>query len=620
MCAIAPDSGAGAYSNFGMSVQSVQSVQREVVGAGVAAGSQLGPLHEQVVQQAGGAEAEPVRVEPVLPRRLVDQDQVAYGVLGGADAAGRLDADLAAAGVPEVPHGLQHDQGNRERGGRADLAGRGLDEVGAGQHGQPRGTSHVVQRDQLAGFQDDLEVSSAGGAGGRFDDLADGGDLVIHQLVVPGQEGAAVDDHVHLVGARLDRVPGVGQLDLHAGPAAGERGGHAGHVDAGPLDLGRREVSEVWVDADRGDLRCGRVGGIGAFGLGADGPHLARRVLALQRGQVDHRDGHVERPLLGRGLDRPAGEHGRPGLRPDLVHAGQPVQELPQRGARSGPDVNWRAHRRLPPATILTYGRDHEVCHPTSPRGPAVPPYRPDPVLGRPRRRKLIARIANHRSGSRVLVTVRHWLLRRCIDYSRAKPWLGRAMDQGFPDGALPDDNRPGGPPTELQRRVAEGAEPRTILEELWQTMQARLYGYGCKRLPDTSQAEDFVQKVFLKMQVNFARMIAREPVEAWIFTVARNEIVDSYRERAKSDVPAEAALLDRDSAEESWRIPFEEQIETRIGDIRPLYAYLRAILARGWLRDDDLRAYWQGIVEEVPQRALARQLGVTQGRISQLK
>jgi RNA polymerase sigma factor (sigma-70 family) len=173
---------------------------------------------------------------------------------------------------------------------------------------------------------------------------------------------------------------------------------------------------------------------------------------------------------------------------------------------------------------------------------------------------------------------------------------------------------------TELQRRVAEGVEPRAILEELWRAMQARLYGYGCKRLGDTRAADDFVQKVFLKMQVNFAAMIAREPVEAWIFTVARNEVADWYRERARTDVPAEAELLDRDATEESWRIPFEEQIETRIGEIRPLYAYLRAILARGWLRDDDLRAYWQGIVEEVPQRALAQQLGVTQGRISQLK
>jgi RNA polymerase sigma factor (sigma-70 family) len=188
-------------------------------------------------------------------------------------------------------------------------------------------------------------------------------------------------------------------------------------------------------------------------------------------------------------------------------------------------------------------------------------------------------------------------------------------MDQGFPEGDFP-----GGSPTELQRRVAEGEEPRRILEELWRSMQARLYGYGCKRLGDTGQADDFVQKVFLKMQVNFSKMIAREPVEAWIFTVARNEIVDWYRERAKGDVPAEAEVLDRDSAGEPWNVPFEEQVETRVADIRPLYAYLRAVLARGWLREDDLRAYWQGVVEEVPQRTLAADFGVTQGRISQLK
>ena len=45
------------------------SVQGEVVGTGVAPGSHLGPLHEQVVQQAGGAEAEPAGIQPVLPRR-----------------------------------------------------------------------------------------------------------------------------------------------------------------------------------------------------------------------------------------------------------------------------------------------------------------------------------------------------------------------------------------------------------------------------------------------------------------------------------------------------------------------------------------------------------------------
>ena len=101
-----------------------------------------------------------------------------------------------------------------------DLAGRGLDEVGAGEHAEPGGPAHVVVGDELAGLQDDLEVRVAAG-------LLDGDDLVEHLEVAAGQEGAAVDHHVDLVGAGGDRVPRVGELDLEAGPAARERGGDA---------------------------------------------------------------------------------------------------------------------------------------------------------------------------------------------------------------------------------------------------------------------------------------------------------------------------------------------------------------------------------------------------------
>src|SRR5579875_2633442 len=331
-------------------------VQGAVVGAAVAAGGHPGPLHEQVVEQAGGADAEPARVQPVLPRRLVDQHQVPDGVLGGADAAGRLDADLAAVRLAEVPHRLQHDQRHRQRGGRGDLAGGCLDEVGAGEHGQPRGAAHVVQRDKLAGLQDHLQARPAGlpGCSGGVARLPDRGDLVVDGLVGPGQEGAAVDHHVDLVRARRDRRLHVGELDVQAGTAAGERGGDAGHAHAAALQLGRGDVHEVRVHADGGDLRRGRVGRVGAPGLGAQRPHLARGVLALQRGQVDHRDGGVERPALGRGLDRPAGQRGRPRLRPHPVHPGQAVQGAPQ----VDPDISGRGHRRLPPvATIVAHRR-----------------------------------------------------------------------------------------------------------------------------------------------------------------------------------------------------------------------------------------------------------------------
>src|SRR4029453_4572168 len=111
----------------------------EVVAGLVAAGPFLGQLHEAVVEEAGGAEAEPVGGEPVGAERLVDHHQVLDGLLGGADAAGGLHADHAAGAVVEVADRLQHDQGHREGGGGLDLAGGGLDEVGAGGQGQDAG-------------------------------------------------------------------------------------------------------------------------------------------------------------------------------------------------------------------------------------------------------------------------------------------------------------------------------------------------------------------------------------------------------------------------------------------------------------------------------------------------
>src|SRR3954465_15135199 len=103
------DSGAGAYSkgcgepgSRSGELGGTMSVQGEGVGAGVAAGGHPGPLHEQVVEQGGGTEAEPVRVEPVGAGHLVDCHEVLDRVLGGADAAGRLDADLLPGGVAEV--------------------------------------------------------------------------------------------------------------------------------------------------------------------------------------------------------------------------------------------------------------------------------------------------------------------------------------------------------------------------------------------------------------------------------------------------------------------------------------------------------------------------------------
>src|SRR5680860_445580 len=225
------DSGAGAYSNTDPVFFSVAMslVQGEVVGAGVAAGTHLRALHEQVVEQGGRAEAEPVRVQPVRARDLVDGHEVPDRVLAGADPTGGLHTHHLTGRLPEVTHRLEHHQGHRERRRRLHLPGGRLDEVRAGGHRQPRRTTDVVVRRQLTGLADHLQVR-AGLLGplGAFAGLADGDDLVVHVEVAAGQERAAVDHHVYLVGPRLDGVLGVRELHVERCASGRERGGDAG--------------------------------------------------------------------------------------------------------------------------------------------------------------------------------------------------------------------------------------------------------------------------------------------------------------------------------------------------------------------------------------------------------
>src|SRR4051794_31626584 len=119
------DSGAGAYSKVVMMhprrssssrPRVPSSIQGEVVGAGVAPGRQPGALHEQVVEQGRGSEAEPVGDEPVGAGHLVDHDQVLDRVLAGADPACRLHADHRPGLLPVVADRLEHHQRDREGG------------------------------------------------------------------------------------------------------------------------------------------------------------------------------------------------------------------------------------------------------------------------------------------------------------------------------------------------------------------------------------------------------------------------------------------------------------------------------------------------------------------------
>ena len=116
------------------------------------------------------------------------------------------------------------------------------------------GAAHVVVGAELAGLEDHLEVRVAAR-------LLHAHDLVVDLRVAAGEERAAVDHHVDLVGAELDGPAHV--VELHARAATGRTGSAVATeatltpVPREPLD---RDRDEVRVDADGGDRRDVPVG------------------------------------------------------------------------------------------------------------------------------------------------------------------------------------------------------------------------------------------------------------------------------------------------------------------------------------------------------------------------
>ncbi len=105
----------------------------------------------------------------------------------------------------------------------------------------------------------------------------------------------------------------------------------------------------------------------------------------------------------------------------------------------------------------------------------------------------------------------------------------------------------------------AAGTADEELVRALFDDHAGPLYGYVLRLTGDPGRAEDIVQETILRAWKN---PIADRPVRAWLFTVARNLVVDQARARksrpqetgdeALAVIPADDEL---DKAVESWAI-----------------------------------------------------------------
>jgi len=83
---------------------------------------------------------------------------------------------------------------------------------------------------------------------------------------------------------------------------------------------------------------------------------------------------------------------------------------------------------------------------------------------------------------------------------------------------------------------------------ELDRTMRSerkRLLDFIRKRVRNQSDAEDILQDVFYQLVTNYSVTDPIEKLTAWLFTVARNKIIDWYRKRRPESLPSDPGDLD---------------------------------------------------------------------------
>jgi RNA polymerase sigma-70 factor (ECF subfamily) len=67
-------------------------------------------------------------------------------------------------------------------------------------------------------------------------------------------------------------------------------------------------------------------------------------------------------------------------------------------------------------------------------------------------------------------------------------------------------------------------------LEEVWTQFATRLRFFIRGRVADDATADDLLQNVFMKIQQRLSTLRGPARLEAWVYQIARNTIVDHYR------------------------------------------------------------------------------------------
>lgn len=111
--------------------------------------------------------------------------------------------------------------------------------------------------------------------------------------------------------------------------------------------------------------------------------------------------------------------------------------------------------------------------------------------------------------------------------------------------------------------RLANGDEEAyaLLLRKYWNPV----YSLALTYLKSPQQAQDIVQDVFLKLWDRRIQLAAIENPEAWLFTVARNRIIDSFRKKIALPLPEQYANIPESETLSPLRLYEQKQVRSSV-------------------------------------------------------
>jgi len=142
-------------------------------------------------------------------------------------------------------------------------------------------------------------------------------------------------------------------------------------------------------------------------------------------------------------------------------------------------------------------------------------------------------------------------------------------------------------------------------MEQIYKQYYSRLFSFIDSKIHNKEDTKDILSEVFIKIYTNIDRLDSDEKLTSWIFTIARNTIIDFYRKNNKNqnNIEFDEECIFEEKDQSSVINELSKCIEPIINSLAPKYA----------------QALYLSEIKELKQKEIADILNISSSNIKSI-